>query len=49
MTWLGNLAGAVALGAIFWLGGGGQMLKEGADLAFNVRVGQDECACRSSC
>lgn len=36
MTWVGNLAGAVALGAIFYLGGGGQMLKQGADLAFNV-------------
>jgi nitrite transporter NirC len=36
MTWLGNLAGAVALGAIFYLGGGGQILKEGADLAFDV-------------
>jgi len=36
MTWVGNLAGAVALAAIFYLGGGGQMLKQGADLAFNV-------------
>ena len=36
MTWLGNLAGAVALAAIFYLGGGGQMLKQGAELAFNV-------------
>lgn len=34
MTWTGNLAGAVALAAIFWLGGGGQILKQGADLAF---------------
>lgn len=36
MTWLGNLAGAVGLAALFWLGGGGQMLKEGADLVFNA-------------
>jgi nitrite transporter NirC len=36
MTWIGNLAGSVALGAIFYFGGGGQVLKEGADLAFNV-------------
>lgn len=36
MTWVGNLAGSVALGAIFFLGGGGQILKEGAELAFNV-------------
>ena len=34
MTWLGNLAGAVTLAALFWLGGGGAILKEGADLAF---------------
>jgi nitrite transporter NirC len=36
MTWIGNLAGAVALAALFWLGGGGAILKQGADLAFNV-------------
>ena len=36
MTWTGNLAGSVMLGAIFFLGGGGQILKEGADLAYNV-------------
>jgi nitrite transporter NirC len=36
MTWAGNLVGAAALAAIFWLGGGGQILKEGADLAFNA-------------
>ncbi len=34
MTWVGNLAGAVALATIFWLGGGGAILKEGADLVF---------------
>jgi nitrite transporter NirC len=34
MTWVGNLAGAVLLGAIFWIGGGGAVLKQGADLVF---------------
>lgn len=34
MTWVGNLAGSVALAAVFWLGGGGQILKQGADLIF---------------
>jgi nitrite transporter NirC len=33
-TWLGNLAGAAALAAIFWLGGGGAILKQGADLIY---------------
>ena len=36
MTWLGNLAGAVLLGTIFWLGGGGAILKQGADLIFTA-------------
>jgi nitrite transporter NirC len=36
LTWLGNLAGAVALAALFWLGGGGAILKQGADLAYNI-------------
>ncbi len=36
MTWAGNLIGAVLLASIFYLGGGGQILKEGADLIFNV-------------
>jgi nitrite transporter NirC len=34
MTWLGNLAGAVLLATIFWLGGGGAILKQGADLIY---------------
>jgi nitrite transporter len=34
VAWLGNLAGAVLLALVFWLGGGGQILKEGADLIF---------------
>ncbi|HUU25406.1 MAG TPA: formate/nitrite transporter family protein [Methyloceanibacter sp.] len=36
VTWLGNLLGSALLGAIFVLGGGGQVLKEGADLLFKV-------------
>ena len=34
LTWFGNLAGAVLLALVFWLGGGGQILKDGADLVF---------------
>ena len=34
MTWLGNFAGAMLLAAIFWLGGGGAILKQGADLIY---------------
>ncbi len=34
LCWIGNLAGAVLLALVFWLGGGGQILKEGADLIF---------------
>lgn len=36
MTWLGNLAGAMLLATIFWLGGGGAILKQGADLIYSV-------------
>jgi nitrite transporter NirC len=32
MTWLGNLLGAVLVATLFWLGGGGAILKSGADL-----------------
>jgi nitrite transporter len=34
LSWVGNLIGSALLAAIFWLGGGGQILKEGADLIF---------------
>jgi nitrite transporter NirC len=34
MTWVGNLFGSALLAFIFWLGGGGQILKDGADLIF---------------
>jgi len=36
VTWIGNLAGSALLAWLFWMGGGGQILKEGADLIFNV-------------
>jgi nitrite transporter len=35
-SWAGNLLGAVLLAYIFFLGGGGAILKEGADLIYNV-------------
>lgn len=44
MTWAGNLVGAVALGAIFYLGGGGQILKEGADLIFTTAAAKMNAA-----
>lgn len=36
VTWIGNLAGSALLAWIFYMGGGGQILKEGAELIFNV-------------
>ncbi len=36
MTWVGNLAGSALLAWLFYAGGGGQILKDGADLIFNV-------------
>ena len=44
MTWVGNLAGAVLLAAIFYLGGGGQILKEGADLIFTTAAAKMSAA-----
>jgi len=35
-TWVGNLAGSALLATLFVMGGGGQILKPGADLIFNV-------------
>jgi nitrite transporter len=35
-SWVGNLIGAALLAYIFKLGGGGAILKEGADLIYNV-------------
>jgi nitrite transporter NirC len=36
MTWIGNLAGSALLGSLFVAGGGGLILKEGANLIFTV-------------
>lgn len=36
MTWIGNIAGSALLAVIFYLGGGGVILKAGADLIFKV-------------
>jgi nitrite transporter NirC len=44
MTWVGNLVGAVALGAIFYLGGGGNILKDGADLIFTTAAAKMNAA-----
>jgi nitrite transporter NirC len=44
LSWLGNLVGSAALAAIFWLGGGGQILKEGADLVFNASAAKMNAA-----
>ena len=34
LSWIGNLVGSALLAFVFWLGGGGQVLKDGADLIF---------------
>jgi nitrite transporter len=34
LSWIGNLVGSALLAVVFWLGGGGQILKDGADLIF---------------
>jgi nitrite transporter NirC len=44
MTWVGNLAGAVGLAALFWLGGGGAILKQGADLIFTAAAAKMHAA-----
>ncbi|HEY1735920.1 MAG TPA: nitrite transporter NirC [Methylovirgula sp.] len=36
MTWVGNLVGSVLLAVVFKLGGGGAVLKQGADLIYTV-------------
>ena len=36
MTWLGNLSGCLLLASLFVMGGGGSILKEGADLLHTV-------------
>jgi nitrite transporter NirC len=36
LSWVGNLVGSALLALVFWLGGGGQILKDGADLIFTA-------------
>jgi nitrite transporter NirC len=36
LSWVGNLIGSALLALVFWLGGGGQILKDGADLIFTA-------------
>jgi len=36
VTWFGNLVGAGLVATLFWLGGGGSILKQGADLIFTT-------------
>ncbi len=36
LCWIGNLLGSALLAFVFWLGGGGQILKDGADLIFTA-------------
>jgi nitrite transporter len=38
VTWIGNLAGCILLAVIFVLGGGGEILKDGADLLHVVAI-----------
>lgn len=44
MTWSGNLVGSVLVAAIFVLGGGGQILKDGSDLIFNAATAKMSAA-----
>ena len=44
LTWTGNLAGSVLLAWLFYTGGGGQVLKDGADLIFNVSAAKMHAA-----
>lgn len=44
LTWTGNLAGSVLLAWLFYTGGGGPVLKEGADLIFNVSAAKMHAA-----
>jgi nitrite transporter NirC len=37
-TWLGNLAGAAVLASLFVAGGGGPVLKQGADLIYSIAI-----------
>ncbi|MDB5527489.1 MAG: Nitrite transporter NirC [Devosia sp.] len=44
MTWAGNLIGSVLVAALFIMGGGGQILKTGADMIFTVAAAKMHAA-----
>lgn len=44
MTWVGNLIGSVLVAALFIMGGGGQILKTGADMIFTVAAAKMHAA-----
>lgn len=44
MTWVGNLIGSVLVAALFIMGGGGQILKTGADMVFTVAAAKMHAA-----
>jgi nitrite transporter len=44
MTWTGNLIGSVLVAALFIMGGGGQILKTGADMIFTVAAAKMHAA-----
>jgi nitrite transporter NirC len=44
MSWAGNLCGSVLLAIVFWLAGGGQVLKQGADLIYNASAAKMSAA-----
>ena len=49
LTWTGNLAGSVLLAWLFYTGGGGQVLKDGADLDFQCQRSEDARGSRRPC
>jgi nitrite transporter NirC len=44
LTWTGNLIGSEIAAWIFWLGGGGQILKDGASFIFDAAAGKMHAA-----
>jgi nitrite transporter len=44
MTWTGNLIGSVLVASIFIMGGGGQILKSGADMIYTVAAAKMHAA-----
>jgi nitrite transporter NirC len=44
LSWVGNLCGSVLLAIVFWLAGGGQVLKQGADLIYNASAAKMSAA-----